>query len=183
MIDTHNFIDIPWYPDYKVRISTNEVLSTKKCRWTSSRILVNRIDMSWHFCVSLYKDWLMYSIWIHRMVMWIKEWPQPEWLLVCHNDGNPKNNHPTNLRYGTRSSNIQDMIKHWTHPMIWLFWDKHHSSRKIYELSNTWEVIKEYWSISECWRYTKISNSSIQKCANKVVYQTKWRIFRYDKNL
>lgn len=34
---------------------------------------------------------------------------------VCHNDGNRKNNRLDNLRYGTRSDNTKDAIKHGTH--------------------------------------------------------------------
>ena len=33
---------------------------------------------------------------------------------VCHNDGDKKNNHADNLRYGTRSENIADSIRHGT---------------------------------------------------------------------
>lgn len=38
--------------------------------------------------------------------------PRPEGKEVCHNDGNPENNHVSNLRYGTRSENLLDRIKH-----------------------------------------------------------------------
>lgn len=42
--------------------------------------------------------------------------PRPEGLLVLHNDGNPKNNYVSNLRYGTQRENMQDSIKHGTRP-------------------------------------------------------------------
>lgn len=35
---------------------------------------------------------------------------------VCHNDGTQLNNHVENLRWGTRSENISDCVRHGTHP-------------------------------------------------------------------
>lgn len=33
---------------------------------------------------------------------------------VCHNDGNRRNNHYSNLRWGTRKENVADSIRHGT---------------------------------------------------------------------
>lgn len=41
----------------------------------------------------------------------------PDGLEACHNDGNPANNSLDNLRWGTRSSNTLDSVKHGTHHM------------------------------------------------------------------
>ena len=41
--------------------------------------------------------------------------PKPEKMEVCHGDGNRKNNCIENLRYGTRSDNVRDAIKHGTY--------------------------------------------------------------------
>lgn len=41
--------------------------------------------------------------------------PRPDGYHVCHNDGDSGNNHYTNLRYGTRSDNAQDSLRHGTH--------------------------------------------------------------------
>lgn len=47
----------------------------------------------------------------------------PEGMEVLHIDGNPQNNHASNLRYGTRKENVADTYKHGrgikneTHPM------------------------------------------------------------------
>jgi hypothetical protein len=41
--------------------------------------------------------------------------PKPEKMEVCHNDGDRKNNAIENLRYGTRSDNVRDSIKHGTY--------------------------------------------------------------------
>jgi hypothetical protein len=41
---------------------------------------------------------------------------KPVGMQVCHNDGNRKNNHQSNLRYDTASENTKDKIKHGTMP-------------------------------------------------------------------
>ena len=41
--------------------------------------------------------------------------PRPEGYDVCHNDGNPSNNHVDNLRYDTRAGNMADRVQHGTH--------------------------------------------------------------------
>jgi hypothetical protein len=41
--------------------------------------------------------------------------PRPEGYCVCHNDGDPSNNHVGNLRYDTREGNMADKVKHGTH--------------------------------------------------------------------
>jgi hypothetical protein len=53
---------------------------------------------------------------VHRLVAWVflrDTWfPGAE---VCHNDGNPENNHVSNLRWGTRAENVHDSVLHGTH--------------------------------------------------------------------
>lgn len=52
---------------------------------------------------------------IHVLVAESFVGPRPESLDVCHIDGDKTNNHATNLRYGTRSENIMDAVRHGTH--------------------------------------------------------------------
>ena len=52
---------------------------------------------------------------VHALVMIAFVGPYPDGMNVCHNDGNPKNNHLSNLRYGTHTDNMRDMLKHGTH--------------------------------------------------------------------
>lgn len=40
--------------------------------------------------------------------------PRPRGMMVCHNDGNPANNHVSNLRYDTAAGNVRDAIRHGT---------------------------------------------------------------------
>lgn len=43
--------------------------------------------------------------------------PCPRGMECCHNDGDPTNNHVSNLRWDTRSNNIYDAVRHGTHQM------------------------------------------------------------------
>lgn len=40
--------------------------------------------------------------------------PRPDGLDVCHGNGNPADNRLENLRYGTRSENMRDALRHGT---------------------------------------------------------------------
>lgn len=52
---------------------------------------------------------------VHRMVLLAFVGPPPEGCEVLHGDGNPANNHLSNLRWGTRSENVLDRVRHGTH--------------------------------------------------------------------
>lgn len=54
---------------------------------------------------------------VHRLVCEAFHGPAPEGHDCCHNDGNPSNNHYTNLRWATRRENLEDRKKHGT--MLW----------------------------------------------------------------
>jgi hypothetical protein len=54
-------------------------------------------------------------LFVHRMVLEAFRGPCPEGLEGCHNDGNAAHNHIGNLRWGTRSSNIRDVMAHGHH--------------------------------------------------------------------
>lgn len=54
-----------------------------------------------------------HSVYIHQLVceMFHGKKPAPHYE-VRHLDGNPQNNHPENLRWGTRAENVRDMVDH-----------------------------------------------------------------------
>lgn len=52
---------------------------------------------------------------VHSLVAEAFIGPRPEGMEVCHNDGDPANNHLDNLRYGTHSDNSLDQLRHGTH--------------------------------------------------------------------
>lgn len=49
---------------------------------------------------------------VHRLVLEAFVGPCPEGMECCHNDGNPANNHVSNLRWDTNQSNQIDKLKH-----------------------------------------------------------------------
>jgi hypothetical protein len=53
-------------------------------------------------------------IWSHIAVALAFIGPRPEGHDVRHLDGNPRNNHVSNIAYGTRAENIQDAKRHGT---------------------------------------------------------------------
>ena len=52
---------------------------------------------------------------VHSLVAETFIGTRPEGMEVCHGDGNHTNNHVGNLRYGTRSENMLDRVRHGTH--------------------------------------------------------------------
>lgn len=52
---------------------------------------------------------------VHRLVAVAFLGPCPDDLVVCHVNGNPSDNRPSNLRYGTVSENVRDEVRHGTH--------------------------------------------------------------------
>ncbi len=54
---------------------------------------------------------------IHTLVLEAFVGPRPSLLHVCrHLDGNPQNNVPDNLAWGSASENSQDLVRHGNHP-------------------------------------------------------------------
>lgn len=51
---------------------------------------------------------------VHALVLTAFVGPRPDGHDSCHIDGDPAHNHLTNLRWGTRSENMQDAIRHGT---------------------------------------------------------------------
>ncbi len=64
--------------------------------------------------VNLHKNGKQKMMRIHKMVMEAFVGMRPQGMECCHNDGNPQNNHLSNLRWDTPKNNHADKIKHGT---------------------------------------------------------------------
>lgn len=156
MIDVNEWLPVPDYPNYEIRISTNELksLNYRKKVWLN-KIILWWLDKSKHKVYRLNRK----TVYLHQIVARIKYWYwTPKWLNVCHNDGNPLNNHPDNLRYDTSSSNHKDRYIHWWNwSMYWKVWVENNKSIKINQYSLDWKFIKKWDSITiaqlELWIY------------------------------
>lgn len=69
---------------------------------------------SGHLITNLQRGNVSRSFLVHRLVMSAFGGPPTGDQIVCHNDGNPANNHLSNLRWGTYSSNVYDKRDHGT---------------------------------------------------------------------
>lgn len=67
---------------------------------------------SGHATIDLWKDGKTQQRTAHRLVLEAFVGPRPEGLEGCHNDGDPQNNHLSNLRWDTPSSNRTDAVRH-----------------------------------------------------------------------
>lgn len=54
---------------------------------------------------------------VHRLVLEAFIGPAPDGMECLHLDGDPTNNRLDNLRWGTRSENLRDAVRHGTHVM------------------------------------------------------------------
>lgn len=69
-----------------------------------------------HQYVNLSRDRKQTKAYVHRLVLMAFVGPAPAGMEACHNDGDPSNNHLTNLRWDTHSENNRDQVRHGTHP-------------------------------------------------------------------
>lgn len=90
----------------------HEVSNLGRVRNRQGRILKPVADRDGYLRVSF----LAPSTFVHRLVIAAFGPPQPAGKgEVCHNDGDPANNTATNLRWGDRSDQALDMVRHGTH--------------------------------------------------------------------
>lgn len=58
------------------------------------------------------------SRYVHQLVLEAFVGARPEGMMACHNDGNPTNNHVSNLRWASQSENTLDRIRHGNDPNL-----------------------------------------------------------------
>ncbi len=172
-----NWKDIPWYEWlYQINWLTNEIKSLSYGKTKRPKILKLDIKEYGHIKTCLYKNKKRWNCWFHQIVMLIKEWPCPEWLEVCHNDWNPQNNNPDNLRYDTRRNNVVDTVKMWRCNFIWhTRW-----ARRIVQYKKSWEIVKVWNSQMEIHRALWISQWNIWYCCSWKRNVAWWFIWKYE---
>ena len=81
---------------------------------TPRRILKGAYKVKGYQFVSLGRDGNCYTRMVHRLALEVFVGPCPDGQEACHNDGNPRNNHLSNLRYDSHVANMQDASEHGT---------------------------------------------------------------------
>lgn len=71
-----------------------------------------------HKRVMLAKDGVSKYFWVHRLVLEAFQGPCPEGFDACHNNADPGDNRPENLRWDSRSENALDRVRHGNHYQV-----------------------------------------------------------------
>lgn len=86
----------------------------------SGRVLVgSRRATRGYPMVNLWKDNTQHARYVHALVLEAFVGPRPASADACHADGSVDNNRLTNLRWGSRSENMADAIRHGTTTRGW----------------------------------------------------------------
>lgn len=104
--------DVPGWPGYSVS-SLGRVRSSKR---GTPRELYSESDRDYRR-VTVYRDGRPHHKGIHQLVALAFIGSCPEGMEVRHLDGDGSNNVPSNLAYGTSSTNQRDKVRHGTHNM------------------------------------------------------------------
>lgn len=106
---------VPGWPGYEVS-SLGRVYSIRRPGATrSGRILKQGIQPSGHPYLGLCRSGVPQRFYVHQVVALGFLGPKPEGMReIRHLDGNPANNVPSNLKWGTRSENLYDKVRHGT---------------------------------------------------------------------
>lgn len=119
------WLPIPGYPGYEVsdwgrvhsyRINRTNSKDPNKPRIGSIPRIIGGTQRSGHILVNLQGMGPneTRAAGVHVLVLEMFVGPCPPGCEACHKDGNPGNNHVSNLYWGTRSENIRDAFRHGT---------------------------------------------------------------------
>lgn len=108
--------DIEEFPGYRIG-NDGSVLSNRLTgQWRPKAASVNSYG---HLKVFLYRgDSTFRMKYVHDLVLSAFGSERPNGYECLHIDGNPSNNHITNLRWGTRKENVSDAFRHGTWPIL-----------------------------------------------------------------
>lgn len=110
------WLPIPGYEGYYEASDLGRIRSLPRSfRKSYVRVLRPYTRKDDHLMVALSVNGRSKSHLLHRLIALTFIGPQPSPRHeVCHNDGNPANNRPGNLRWGTRGENVLDTVRHGT---------------------------------------------------------------------
>lgn len=99
--------------------SVDRIIRTSRgtLRSVKGVVLVQSVSKSGRLQVTLSRSGKKYPLLVHKLIArtFLEPKPSPKHE-ICHSDGNCLNNKVTNLRWGTRSDNMQDRVLHGRDP-------------------------------------------------------------------
>jgi len=84
---------------------------------------------------------------VHQLVLEAFRGMCPVGKEACHYDGNPENNSLDNLRWGTRSENTKDAVRHGTHPVAKLNESKVRNIKRMLQNKVQQKVIAKIYQV------------------------------------
>lgn len=117
MID-ENWRLIREFPDYSISDHgrVRRVVATNRGPKRKDEFVTQHLTRKGYWQVRLFRDCTVFSRRVHRLMAEVFELPREKGRdIVAHNDGNPQNNHISNLRWATPKENSADKILHGTH--------------------------------------------------------------------
>lgn len=116
---------IPGFPRYAINDSGTVISSCGRGRaghrtslpWSTNRRRNQRKQRGGYSVVTLHRDGRAHDFRVHVLVLTTFVGPCPDGMQCRHLDGNPANNHVSNLAWGTPRENQHDRIRHGTLPL------------------------------------------------------------------
>jgi hypothetical protein len=109
---TERWRDVPGFKGQYMVSDHGRVWSRYYGRWKRPRVVPGTKHSDGYLYLSLHKRQSRIQKYYHQLVMLAFVGPCPDGEEVRHLDGNPANNHLSNLAYGTRAMNLRDMVNH-----------------------------------------------------------------------
>lgn len=115
------WLPIPGTDGYYEASSHGRVRSVDRTVWgrdgvakhLRGRVLKSYIDEQGRLRVTLYTARKSFDVrLVSQLVLTVFKGPRPDGMVGCHNNGDPSNNRPENLRWDTPKENNQDTIRH-----------------------------------------------------------------------
>lgn len=105
---------IPEFSGYRVN-ALGQVLGVRR-KGSAGGILKHHVDPKGYPTITMYRDdGKRKTFRVHNVVALVFHGPRPPGKVARHYDGDPMNNTPGNIIYGTRSENEMDKVRHGTH--------------------------------------------------------------------
>lgn len=167
------FRQIPGYPRYAIN-EHGTVISICRCgagtnsTWTDAKQLTPMTNSSGYHRVALSRDGKRRKIRVHKLVLITFVGPCLDGMQCRHIDGNPANNHVSNLVWGTPVENANDKIEHGTDNR-----GERHSRVKLND-SDVLEIRRRAangelpWVIANDFPVTR-------QCISQIVRRKKWK--------